>query len=119
MKPDRSITAFIMALAGLMACGVHFTLMYAIATLACLRPQSIEPAFDIRFASIAMTAFVLAGLAAYLVHRIRNAPRLAAQPENDAGHFLDFVTAALGLTAVVVVLWVMLPVFFTTDCRVQ
>ena len=117
MKTDRSTKPFIVMFAGLIACGVHFTLMYAIATLACLRSQSVAPAFDIRLASIAMTAIVLGALAAYLVRRIRTSAPISALADNESRQFLSCVTVALGLLAVVAVLWVTLPALIIADCR--
>ena len=86
-------------------------------TLACLRPQSIEPSFNIRLAAIAITIIILGGLAVYLIRRARKAVLVAARPENDAGHFLNFATIALGLLAITAMLWVTLPTFMITDCR--
>jgi hypothetical protein len=119
MRPAPSITAMIVALAGMIAWGLHLALIYAIATLACLQPQSLAPAFDFRIASVAMTVMLLLGLVAYLVRRIRTAPRLHSKSENASRHFLDTVAVAFGLLAVVVILWATLSVFIITDCRTQ
>jgi hypothetical protein len=118
MNRPRSEFALLAMLAGLIACGAHFTLLYAMTTLACLRPHSTEPAFNIRIASIAITAIVLGALAIYLAGRFR---RSAADPRHtdsdSSGRFLDFVTIALLFLATIGILWVTLPGLMITDCR--
>jgi hypothetical protein len=99
MKTARSTNAFIVMFAGLIACVVHFTLMYAVATLACLQSQSIEPAFNIRIALIAITTIVLGALAVYLVRGVHISGRVSAFPDDEARQFLSYVTVALGSSA--------------------
>jgi hypothetical protein len=117
MKQPRSTPALIAMLAGLIACGVHFTLLYAMTTLACLRPHAIEPAFNIPLASVAITAVVLAGLATYLAGRLRVSDAYLRQRDIDSRSFLDFVMMALVFLATLAVLWVTLPALMITDCR--
>lgn len=117
MNTPRSGFALLAMLAGLIACGAHFTLLYAMTTLACLRPHSTEPAFNIRIASIAITAIVLGGLAIYMAGRIRGSAIAPRQTDGDTGRFLDFVTVALLFLATVGILWVTLPGLMITDCR--
>ncbi len=77
MKEAPSITAVIVALAGTIAWGLHLALIYAIATLACLQPQSVAPAFDFRIASVAMTVILLSGMA-WCIVKIRKRKLLKA-----------------------------------------
>jgi hypothetical protein len=117
MNTRRSGFALLAMLAGLVACGAHFTLLYAMTTLACLRPHSTEPAFNIRIASIAITTIVLGALAIYLAGRFRRSAADPGQTDSDSGRFLDFVTVALVFLASVGILWVTLPGLMITDCR--
>ena len=117
MKQQRSTLALIAMLAGLIACGAHFTLMYAMTTLACLRPHAIEPAFNIPLASVAITVLVLAGLGAYLAGRVRVSALDLRQRDSESGRFQNFVTVALAGLAIVAILWVTLPALMITDCR--
>jgi hypothetical protein len=102
-------------LAGLIACGVHFTLLYAVATLACPRPQLIEPAFNIQFVSIVITVITLGVLAVFVDTPRFNAPR--STTPDDSRSFLNFVTLALVVMAVIAILWVVLPTTIIADCR--
>ena len=112
MRSDR-IIALIVALAGLIAWSLHFGLIYAIATLACLRPQSVPPAFDLRLVSVAMTAILIAGSGLYIVRRLRSDTGWSF----DSRNFLHVVTLAAGLLALVAVIWVTLPALMIPDCR--
>ena len=117
MNTPRSGFALLAMLAGMMGCGAHFTLLYAMTTLACLRPHSTEPAFNIRIASIAITAIVLGALAIYLAGRFRRSAADPRHTDSDSGRFLDFVTVALLFLATIGILWVTLPGLMITDCR--
>jgi hypothetical protein len=117
MNVDR-IVALIVALAGLIAGGLHFTLIYAVATLACLRPETTRPAFDIRAASVVLAAIMLSGIVIFTIHRLRNG-RTGEAALSGSGRFLNVIAVAFGLLAIVGVLWVTLPVFMIADCRTQ
>jgi len=114
MQSDR-ITALIVALAGLIAWALHFGLIYAIATLACLRPKSVASAFDLRLVSIAMTAILISAAGLYIVRRLRSDSAWSF----DSRNFLHVVTLAAGLLALVAVIWVTLPALIIPDCRTQ
>jgi hypothetical protein len=113
MKAARPITAMIAALVGMIAWGLHFTLVYAIATMACLRPQSAAPAFDFRIVAAVMTA-ILISATAWCIHTFRKRGY-----QDEPWRFLNVLAVSLGLLAVIAVLWTTLPVFFVTDCRTQ
>jgi hypothetical protein len=115
MKPVPAITAMIVALAGMIAWGLHLALIYAIATLACLQPQSLAPAFDLRIVSVAMTVILLSATAWYII-KIRKG---RASQNAEPWRFLNVLAVALGLLALAAILWATLPVFIIADCRTQ
>jgi hypothetical protein len=114
MRPARPIAAIIVALGGMIAWSLHLALIYAIATLACLQPQSTTPAFDFRIVAAAMTA-VLISSTAWCILRFHNRTSQNTKPER----FLDVLAVALGLLALAAIVWATLPVFVIADCRTQ
>ena len=115
MKPAPAITTMIVALGGMIAWGLHLALIYAIATLACLQPQSLAPAFDLRIVSVAMTVILLSTMA-WCIVRIRKG---RASQSAESRRFLNVLAIALGLLAFAAILWATLPVFIIADCRTQ
>jgi hypothetical protein len=115
MRPAPSITAMIVALAGVIAWGLHLALIYAIVTLACLHPQTVAPAFDFRIASVTMTVILLSATA-WCILKIRKG---RASQNAEPWRFLNVLAVALGVLALAAILWATLPVFVITDCRTQ
>ena len=116
MRAARSISALIAMLAGLFACGVHFTLLYAMRHWpACGRSRRTGVQYSTRFRRDHRGCSRWACV--YLVRRVRISFPYSAQRDIESGNFLNFVTGALVFLAVVAILWAMLPTLMITDCR--
>jgi hypothetical protein len=114
MRPARPITAMIVALAGMIAWGLHFALIYGVATLACLQQQSVTPAFDFRVIAAAMTVILVSG-AAWCILRVTSWDSRTG----ESLHFLKVLAVSLGLLALTAIVWATSAVFIVTDCRTQ
>jgi hypothetical protein len=114
MRPARPITAMIVALAGMIAWGLHFALIYGVATLACLQPQRATPAFDFRIVAAAMTVILIAGTAWCILRFTSRDSR-----NGESLHFLKVLAVSLGLLALTAIVWATSAIFIVTDCRTQ
>src|SRR5687767_5767406 len=106
--------------AGLLAWAAHFTIIYAVTTLACTKNFAGRKILGLGIVPFAITIATLAALAvigAVLINAlVRALPPRSARSGEDSARFLRYVTVSIALLALVAIVWNALPVLVLPPC---